>query len=67
MNKSGTLITSALLSLGLAAGAIAADLPKAADTPAAAAPATDAPKPMKKHKKHHKKSKETAPAPATSK
>lgn len=67
MNKSGTLITSALLSLGLAAGAMAADMPKAADAPAAAAaPATaDAPKPMKKHKKHHKKA--AAPAPATSK
>ena len=47
MNKSGTLITAALLSLGLVAGAMAADMPKAADTPAAgaAAPAaTDAPK-----------------------
>jgi len=51
MNKSGTLITSALLTLGLAAAAMAADLPKsaapmAADTPAApaAAPAADASK-----------------------
>jgi hypothetical protein len=66
MNKSGTLITSALLSLGLAAGAMAADMPKAADAPAAAAaPATaDAPKATKKHKKHKKAA---APAPATSK
>ncbi len=47
MNKSGTLITSALLTLGLAAAASAADMPKAAapmaaDAPAAAAPAADA-------------------------
>ena len=39
MNKSGTLIISALLTFGLAAGAMAADMPKsaapmAADTPA---------------------------------
>jgi hypothetical protein len=69
MNKSGTLITSALLSLGLAAAAMAADMPKtaapmAADAPAAAAPATDAPKPAKKHSKKHKKA---AAAPATTK
>jgi hypothetical protein len=30
MNKSGTLITSALLTFGLAAAAMAADMPKAA-------------------------------------
>ena len=67
MNKSGTLITSALLTLGLAAAAMAADMPKtaapmAADAPAAAAPAADAAKPAKKHKKHKK-----AAAPATTK
>jgi len=44
MNKSGTLISSALLTIGLAAAAMAADMPKAAapmaaDAPAAAAPA----------------------------
>ena len=67
MNKSGTLLTSALLTLGLAAGAMAADMPKnaapmAADSPAATSSA-DAPKPTKKH---HKK-KKAAPAPSTSK
>ena len=68
MNKSGTFITSALLTFGLAAAAMAADEPKAAapmaaDAPAAAAPATDAPKSTRKHgKKHHK-----AAAPATTK
>jgi hypothetical protein len=69
MNKSGTLITSALLTFGLAAAAMAADMPKAAapmsaDAPAAAAPATDAPKPAKKHSKKKKKA---AAAPATTK
>jgi len=68
MNKSGTLITSALLTFGLAA-AMAADMPKAAapmaaDAPGAAAPATDAPKPAKKHSKKKKKA---AAAPATTK
>jgi hypothetical protein len=67
MNKSGTLITSALLTLGLAAGAMAADMPKnaapmAADSPAAAGSA-DTTKPAKKH---HKK-KKAAPAPSTTK
>jgi hypothetical protein len=67
MNKSATLITTALLTLGLAAAAMAADMPKtaapmAADAPAAAAPATDTAKPAKKHKKHKK-----AAAPATTK
>ena len=57
MNKSGTLIASALLTLGLAAGAMAADMPKstapmAADAPAAAS--TDMPKHAKKHHKRHK-------------
>jgi hypothetical protein len=68
MNKSGTLIISALLTLGLAAGAMAADMPKAAapmsaDAPAAAASSTDAPKPAKKHKKKKK----AASAPSTTK
>jgi len=68
MNKSGTLLTSALLTLGLAAGAMAADMPKnaapmAADSPAAASSSADAPKPAKKH---HKK-KKAAPAPSTTK
>jgi len=67
MNKSGTLLTSALLTLGLAAGAMAADMPKnaapmAADSPAAGS-STDAPKTAKKH---HKKKKAT-PAPSTTK
>jgi hypothetical protein len=69
MNKSGTLITSALLTLGLAAGAMAADVtkaaaPVAADTATTAAPSTDAPKPAKKH---HKKKKAAAAAPASTK
>jgi hypothetical protein len=69
MNKSGTLITSALLTFGLAAAAMAADMPKAAapmaaDAPAAAAPSTDAQKPAKKHSKKKKKA---AAAPATTK
>ena len=68
MNKSGTLLTSALLTLGLAAGAMAADMPKnaapmAADSPAATSSA-DAPKTTAK--KHHKK-KKAAPAPSTTK
>ncbi len=54
MNKSGILITSALLTFGLAAAAMAADMPKAAapmaaDAPASSAPAADAQKPAKKH------------------
>ena len=65
MNKSGTLITAALLTFGIAAASLAADTPKAAapmatDAPAAAA-TTDAPKHAKKHR-HHKKA---AAAPAT--
>jgi len=66
MNKSGTLITSALLTLGLAAGAMAADMPKSAapmsaDAPAASGTSTDAPKTTKKHSKKKKK----AAAPPT--
>jgi hypothetical protein len=68
MNKSGTLIVSALLSLGLAAGAMAGEVSKAAAPVAADAPAADAssaPKSTtKKHstKKHSKKKKAAAPA-----
>jgi hypothetical protein len=67
MTKSGTLISTALLTLSFAAAAMAADMPKAAapmaaDAPAAAAPASDTSKPAKKHKKHKK-----AAAPATTK
>jgi histidine ammonia-lyase len=56
MNKSGTLVTSALLTLGLAAAAMAADMPKtaapmSADSPAASGTTTDTSKPAKKHKK----------------
>ncbi len=67
MKKSGTLITSALLTLGIAAGATAADMPKTAapmsvDAPAAAMTVADAPK---KAKKHSKKKKKAAPTAAT--
>ena len=70
MNKSGTLIVSALLTMGLAAGAMAADMPKtaapmSADAPAAAGTTTDAPKATKK--KHHGKKKKAAAAPSTTK
>jgi hypothetical protein len=66
MNKSGTLITTALLTLGLAAGAMAADMPKtaapmSADAPAASGTTTSTSKPAKKHKK------KKAAAPSTSK
>jgi hypothetical protein len=69
MNKSGTLISSALLTFGLAAAAMSADMPKAvahtaADAPAAAAPATDA---SKTTKKKSSKKKKKAAAPATTK
>jgi hypothetical protein len=65
MNKSGTLITSALLSLGLVAGAMAADMPKAADTPAAGATATPSTGTKTGGKKHHsKKKKPTTPSTA---
>ncbi len=65
MKKSGTLITSALMTLGIAAGAMAADLPKAAapisaDAPAAAMTTADAPKKAKKHSKKKKKAAPTA-------
>lgn len=42
MNKSGTLITSALLTFGIAAAAMAADSQKATATTAAATPANGA-------------------------
>jgi nucleoid-associated protein YgaU len=71
MNKSGTLISSALLTFAFAAAAMAADMPKAAapmaaDAPAAAAPAADSSKPAakKKSSKKHKKA-AAAAAPAT--
>ena len=58
MKKSATLITTALLSLGLAAASMAADAPKSG-TPAAADSSAPAPK-AKAHKtsstKKHKKS-----------
>jgi hypothetical protein len=68
MNKSGTLIVTALMSLGLAAGAMAADMPKtaapmSADAPAAGTPSTT----TKSGKKHHKKKKPAAAAPTTTK
>jgi len=72
MNKTGTLITSALLSFGIAAAAMAADAPKAGDTPAASsAPSTSSGKSSSKssshkHSSHKKKSSSTA-APTTSK
>ncbi len=71
MNKPGTLITSAVLAFGLAAGAMAADMPKTATaTPvaadAASTPSTDTAKPAKKAKKA-KKSKKAAATPTTTK
>jgi hypothetical protein len=65
MTKSGILITSALMTLGIAAGAMAADMPKtaapiSADAPATAATTTDAPKKAKKHKKKKKAAPTTA-------
>ncbi|MGO8856245.1 MAG: hypothetical protein ACLQO1_11105 [Steroidobacteraceae bacterium] len=67
MTKSGTLIISALLTMGLAAGAMAADMPKtaapmSADAPTASGTTTTTPKSGKKHKK-----KKSAPAPTTTK
>jgi len=67
MTKSGTLIISALLTMGLAAGAMAADMPKtaapmSADAPAASGTTTTTPKTGKKHKK-----KKSTPAPTTTK
>jgi hypothetical protein len=81
MNKSGTLITSALLTFGIAAAAMAANSPKAtatmaADTPAAGAPvigpkedqrAVDTAPPKKHTHKHKKTHKPATPAPTTTK
>jgi hypothetical protein len=64
------LIASALLSVGIAAAAMAADMPKSAATMAADAPAagTSSSTPAKHAKKHSsKKSKKSTPAPSTSK
>ena len=67
MNKSGTMIISALLSLGLTAGAMAAmpksAAPMSADAPAASGAMTAAPK----HAKKHHKTKKAAAAPSTTK
>jgi hypothetical protein len=57
MNKFGTLITSALLTFGIAAGAMAANAPTAAttmaaDTPAAGGTGTATATPKPKHKSH---------------
>jgi uncharacterized membrane protein (DUF2068 family) len=64
------LIASALLSVGIAAAAMAADMPKsaatmAADAPAAGTSSSTASKPVKKT--HSKKAKKSTPAPSTSK
>jgi hypothetical protein len=72
MNKSATLITTALLTLGFAAASIAADMPKSAAPMAAdtgtstATPATKTHKSSKSAKsgKSHKKSTTAAPAAA---
>jgi hypothetical protein len=69
MKKSAALITSAFLTFGLAAGAMAADAPGTtpATTPTAA-PAADAAKPKKhhalRHHHHHKKKNNAAAAAA---
>ena len=64
------LIASALLSVGIAGAAMAADMPKSAATMNADAPAagTTSSTPAKHAKKHSsKKSKKSTPAPSTSK
>ena len=56
MNKIGTLMTAAVLTLGVAAGAMAVEMPKTAGpvaADAASSTSTDAPT-AKKHKKHKK-------------
>jgi hypothetical protein len=64
MKKSATLITTALLTFGLAAASMAADAPKSG-TPAAA-DSTPAPKAKtKSHKASSKHKKATTTAPAT--
>lgn len=71
MNKSGTLIVTALLSLGLAAGAMAGEVSKAAAPVAADAPAAASSAPKSTTKKHStkktSKKKKKAAAPATAK
>jgi hypothetical protein len=71
MNTPGKLIASALLSVGIAAAAMAADMPKSAAPMAADAPAagstTAAPAKSSKSGKHSKKSKKSTPAPSASK
>jgi hypothetical protein len=64
------LIASALLSVGIAAAAMAADMPKSsatmtADAPAAGTTSSTPSKPAKKHSS--KKGKKSTPAPSTSK
>ncbi len=65
------LIASALLSVGIAGAALAADMPKSSATMAADAPAagTTSSAPAKHAKKHSssKKSKKSTAAPSTSK
>jgi hypothetical protein len=72
MTKSGTLISAALLTFGLAAAAMSADMPKSAapmadDTAAAGTTATAPAKPAKPAKKPTTKKKKPAAAPATTK
>jgi type IV secretory pathway VirB6-like protein len=63
MNKSATMIATALLTFGFAAVSMAADAPKSA-TPVAEDTTTTPPaKTTHKHKKHKK----STPAPATTK
>jgi hypothetical protein len=64
MKKSATLITTALLTFGLAAASMAADAPKSG-TPAAAdstAPASSGKTHKHSSSKHHKKSSTATPA-----
>lgn len=67
MKKSATLITTALLTFGLAAASMAADAPKTG-TPAAADSSAPAPKAKTKaHKPSSKHKKATTPASTTTK
>jgi hypothetical protein len=62
------LIATALLSVGIATAAMAADMPKSAAPMAADAPAADSSAPAKTTgKKHSKKGKKATPAPTTTK
>ena len=63
MKKSATLITTALLSFGLAAASMAADAPKSG-TPAAADSSAPAPK-AKTHKASSKKHKKASTSAST--